>query len=64
MRITFMIRAARHLTKPASESYLAMALVVSAAAMALMLWGILWQSSIIAYQRGVIRSLLTGHVGG
>jgi hypothetical protein len=64
MRGNFMIRAARHLTKPASQSHLAMALVVSAVAMGLMLWGIIWQSNIIVYQRDVIRSLLAAHFGG
>jgi hypothetical protein len=59
-----MIRAARQLTKPVSESHLAMALVVAAVAMAMMLWGIIWQSNIITYQRALIRSLLNGHFGG
>jgi hypothetical protein len=54
----------RDLKKPVSESHLSIALAVSAVAMALMLWGIIWQSSIIVYQRGVIRSLFGGHTGG
>ena len=60
----FMTRAIRHLNKPASESQLAIALGVAAVAMGLLLWGIIWQSSIIVYQRGVIRSLFGSHFGG
>ena len=59
-----MIRPLRHLLKPVGESHLAIALAVSAVAMALMLWGIMWQTNIIVYQRGVIRSLYTSHFGG
>ncbi len=47
----------RRLTAPATESQMAVALGISALAMALMLWAILWQSDIIAYQRDVIRWL-------
>jgi hypothetical protein len=59
-----MIRAMRHLREPVSESQLGVALAISAVAMAMMLWAILWQSNIIAYQRGVIRSLFAAHFGG
>ena len=45
----------RRLAVPASESQMAMALGICAVAMGLMLWAILWQSDIIAYQRDVIR---------
>ena len=59
-----MIRPLRHLFKPVAESHLAIALAVSAVAMALMVWGIIWQTNIIVYQRGVIRSLYSAHFGG
>jgi hypothetical protein len=41
-----------------------MALAVAAVAMALMLWAILWQASIIAYQRDLIRALQGAQFGG
>ena len=59
-----MFRGIRELNKPVHESQLGLALVVSAVAMALMLWAIIWQSNIIVYQRGVIQSLFTAHFGG
>ena len=59
-----MIRAFQQLNKPVSESLWGLALVVSAVAMALMLWAIIWQSNIIVYQRGVIRSMFSSHFGG
>ena len=58
------MRMLRRLVLPASESQLAVALAISAVAMALMLWAILWQSDIIAYQREVIRWLWSGKYGG
>ena len=51
------MRLLHRLAAPATESQMAVALGVSALAMALMLWAILWQSDIIAYQRDVIRWL-------
>ena len=45
----------RWLSIPASESQMAVALGLCAVAMGLMLWAILWQSDVIAYQREVIR---------
>jgi hypothetical protein len=59
-----MIRPLRHLFKPVAESHLAVALAVSAVAMALVVWGIIWQMNIIVYQRGVIGSLYSAHFGG
>jgi hypothetical protein len=59
-----MIRPLRHLYKPVGDSPLAMALAVSAVAMALMLWGIIWQANIIVEQRAVIRALFSGRFGG
>ena len=51
----------RLFTIPASESQMAVALGLSLVMMALMLWGLLWQSEIIAYQRGVIKFLFNYH---
>jgi hypothetical protein len=59
-----MIRGLRRLKEPASDSHLGMALIVSAIAMALMLWAILWQANIIAYQRDLIRALSIARFGG
>ncbi len=54
----------RRLAVPATESQMAVALCVSTLAMALMLWVILWQSDIIAYQRDVIRWMWSWRYGG
>jgi len=59
-----MFQALRRLNQPASESHLGMALAVAAVAMALMLWAIIWQASVIAYQRELIRLLSISHFGG
>lgn len=59
-----MIRALRCLKEPASDSHLGMALAVAAVAMALMLWAIIWQAHIIAYQRDLIRALQATRFGG
>jgi hypothetical protein len=59
-----MIPALRRLNEPASDSHLGMALIVSAIAMALMLWAIIWQANIIAYQRDLIRVLSMTRFGG
>ena len=50
----------KRLRVPASESQMAMVLGLSSVIMSLMFWVILWQSSIIADQREVIRSLAHG----
>jgi hypothetical protein len=47
----------RRLTLPATESQLSMALCLAAVVMSLLLWGILWQSDVISYQRDLIRWL-------
>ena len=44
----------RRLTVPASESQLAVVLSVSMVVMALLLYAVLWQSSVISYQRDLI----------
>ncbi len=56
----------QRLSVPASESQLSVALALSVLVMSGLLWGIVWQSEIIAKQRDVIRwlfSLHGGHVG-
>lgn len=59
-----MIRVLRHLSVPANESHLGMALAVAAATMGLMLWAIIWQSNVIAYQRDIIRWMWNARLGG
>jgi hypothetical protein len=59
-----MFRAIRRLNEPVSDSHLGMALAVSALAMGLMLWAIIWQASIIGYQRDLIRSMWAARFGG
>jgi hypothetical protein len=58
------IPALRRLNEPASASQLGTALVVAAVVMGLMLWAILWQGSIIAYQRELIRAMQAAQFGG
>ena len=56
----------RRLSIPASESQLSVALALSVLVMSFLLWGIVWQSEIIAKQRALIRwlwSLHGGHIG-
>ncbi|MFI5098533.1 MAG: hypothetical protein ACHQT6_11230 [Candidatus Acidiferrales bacterium] len=59
-----MIQAIHRLNEPASDSHLGMALAVAAVTMGLMLWAIIWQANIIAYQRDLIRVLWTTRFGG
>ena len=59
-----MIPALRRLNEPASDSQLGMALVVAAVFMGLMLWAIIWQGNIIAYQRDLIRVMQAAQFGG
>ena len=59
-----MIQALRHLNESASDSQLGMALIVAAVVLGLMLWAVLWQASIIAYQRELIRLLSAAQSGG
>ena len=49
------MRFLRRLSVPASESQLAVVLAASMIVMAMLLCGLLWQSSVIAYQRDLIR---------
>ena len=59
-----MFPAIRRLNEPASESHLGMALAVAAVTMGLMLWAIIWQANIIAYQRDLIRGMWAARIGG
>ena len=54
----------RRLAVPATESQMAVALAISVVAMSLMLWAILWQSDVIAYQRDIIRWIWSWKYGG
>ena len=54
----------RRLTVPATESQMAVALGLCALVMSLMLWMIIWQSDVIAYQRDVIRWMWSWKYGG
>ena len=58
------MRLLRRLALPASESQMAVALGLSMVMMALLLWALLWQSSIISYQRDLIRWLWNSKAGG
>ncbi len=54
----------RRLKAPAGESEMALVLGICAVTMGLMLWVILWQSNVIAYQREVIRWIWSSKFGG
>ena len=58
------MRLSRRLLVPATESQIALALAISAVMMSLMLWVILWQSDVIAYQREIIRWMWSWKFGG
>ena len=59
-----MIRLIRRLSVPATESHMGLGLGVAAVAMALMLWAIIWQSNVIAYQRELIQWMCSARAGG
>lgn len=54
----------RRLTLPVSDSTLSLVLAASLIVMALLLWAILWQSSVIGYQRDLIRQIWSGTYPG
>jgi len=58
------MRLLRRLNIPATESQMAVALGLCAVMMSLMLWVILWQSDVIAYQQDVIRWMWKARFGG
>jgi hypothetical protein len=49
------MRLLRRLAVPASESQLSLALAASMVVIALLLWGVIYQSNVITYQRDLIR---------
>ena len=57
------MRLMRRLAIPASESHLTVALVLCMLVMSLLLWGMIWQSGIITYQRDIIRLLWESRYG-
>ena len=59
-----MFRLIRNLKVPASESHLGIALSLAAITMSLMLWAILWQSTVITYQRDIIQWMWSAKFGG
>jgi len=56
-----LVRILRRLTVPASESQMAIALAMSVVMMSLLLYGIIWQSNVINYQRDLIRVIWPSH---
>jgi len=58
------MRLFRRLALPASESYLAAALVLCMVVMSLLLYGVIWQSGVIDYQRELIRLIWNSRYGG
>lgn len=58
------IQFLRRLASPAGESQMALALGFAALVLSLMLWAVLWQASVISYQRELIRWLWVGKFGG
>ena len=58
------MRLLRRLAVPANESQMAVALAISVVGMSLMLWAIIWQSDVIAYQRDIIHWLWSWKSGG
>jgi hypothetical protein len=47
----------RRLSVPASESQLSIALAFAVVVMSFLLWGVIWQASVISHQRQVIRDM-------
>ena len=54
----------RRLNVTASESLIGLALGLSAVMMGLLLWAIVWQSNVIAYQRDIIKWMWSSKFGG
>ncbi len=59
-----MIQLFRRMKQPATQSHLGLALAVAALTMALLLWAVMWQSNVIAFQRELIRALWKAQSGG
>jgi hypothetical protein len=58
------MRFLRRFTAPVSEAQLAFVLAALMLVTSLLLWGIIWQSSIITYQRDLIREIWSWKYGG
>ena len=58
-----MIQSLRRLNEPAPDSHFGMALAVAAVALSLMLWVVIWQYSIVVYQRDFTRVMWTTQFG-
>ena len=58
------IQTIRRLNVTATESLVGLALGVSAVMMGLLLWAIVWQSNVIAYQRDIIKWMWSSKFGG
>jgi len=58
------MRLLRRLLVPASESHLTVALALCVMVMSLLLCGMIWQSSVIDYQRELIHLLWQSRYGG
>mgnify|MGYP001180820088 CR=1 FL=1 len=58
------IQMIRRMKMTANESHIGLALGVSAVMMGLLLWAIIWQSDVIAYQRDLIKWMWSAKFGG
>jgi hypothetical protein len=58
------MRFLRQLALPATESQLALALAACLVVMAALLCGVIWQSSVIVYQRDLIRWMFSWKFNG
>jgi hypothetical protein len=58
------MRLMRQLAVPASESQLAVALAISLVVMAALLCALIWESSVIMYQRDLIRWMFSWKFNG
>ena len=58
------IQMIRRMNVTATESLVGLALGTSAVVMGLLLWAIVWQSNVIAYQRDIIKWMWSSRFGG
>lgn len=58
------IQMIRRMNVTATESLVGLALGASAVVMGLLLWAIVWQSNVIAYQRDIIKWMWSSRFGG
>ena len=57
------MRFLRRLVAPVSENQMGLVLAAMMLVTALLLWGIIWQSSVIDYQKDLIRQIWTWKYG-